>query len=154
MGTPTLEGVAQLTRQLIALQKFDDGKALKRCVRAGINKARDVWEQTIPVGKDVHRIALNKKLKKAGIKGLIVTPGFAKENIRVIATINAQKNIASGLLSVRKAAFYVLQFVELGTRFQKAQPTLRNALLSARDDAERALRDSLQADVLKAAATK
>jgi HK97 gp10 family phage protein len=153
VGTPTLEGVAALTRQLQALGKLDDGKALKRCVRAGINVARDRWEQTIPVSKEIHRIAIRKRLKDLGIKGLAVGPGFAKENIRVIATINSSKDIASGLLGVRKAAYYVLQFVELGTRYQRAQPTLRNALLNSRDGVEEALRGSLIKDVEKAAAT-
>ena len=53
------------------------------------------------------------------------------------------KNIASACSAVRKAAFYVLQYVELGTRYQRAQPFLRNALLSARDRAEELLKLSL-----------
>jgi HK97 gp10 family phage protein len=149
-----LDGVAALTRQLQALGSLDDGKALKRCVKAGINVARDRWEHTIPVGKEIHRAAISKRLKKAGIKGLSIGPGFAKQNIRTISTINSAKNVASGLLGVRKAAYYVLQFVELGTRYQRAQPTLRNALLSARDGVEDALRASLAKDVEKAAKTQ
>jgi HK97 gp10 family phage protein len=153
MGTPTLEGVAQLTRQLQALGKLDDGKALKRCVKAGINVALARAIETCPVGTEIHRLGLSKRLKSIGIKGNTVGPGFAKASLRTISTINAQKNIASGLLGVRKAAYYVLQFVELGTRYQKAQPFLRNALLTTRDEVETKLRESLQKDVLKAAAT-
>jgi HK97 gp10 family phage protein len=153
MARASLEGVAALTRQLQALKSLDDGKALKRCVKAGINVARDRWEQTIPVGIELHRAAISKRLKARGIKGLALGPGFAKQNIRTISTINSSKDIASGLLGVRKAAYYVLQFVELGTRFQRAQPTLRNALYGTRDSVEEALRASLAKDVEKAAKT-
>lgn len=146
-----LEGVAALTRQLQSLKALDDGKALKRCVKAGINEALEVAIATCPVGTELHRLSIKKRLRVQGIKGNTVGPGFAKASLRTIATINPEKNIASGLLGVRKAAFYVLQYVELGTRYQRAQPFLRNALLSARDRAEEALKASLAKDVEKAA---
>jgi HK97 gp10 family phage protein len=139
-----LEGVAALTKQLKALGSLDDGKALKRCVKAGINVALEQAIATCPVGTDLHRLAIRKRLRG---------PGFAKASLRTIATINGTKDIASGLLGVRKAAFYVLQYVELGTRYQRAQPFLRNALLSTRDRVEEALKTSLANDVEKAAKT-
>jgi HK97 gp10 family phage protein len=148
-----LEGVAQLTRQLQALGSLDDGKALQRCVRAGIKQALPIAIAACPVGHDLHRLAIKKRLKVQGIKGNTVGPGFAKANVRVIATLDKSKTSASGLLGVRKAAFYVLQYVELGTRFQRAQPWLRNAFLQARDAMEEALKASLAADVEKAART-
>lgn len=154
MAYSPLEGVALLTRQLQALGKLDDGKALKRCVKAGIKEAAKVWEQTIPVSHQLHRLKTSKRLKTAGVKGLLVGPGYAKAHIRTIATINAAKNVASGLLSVNKAAYYVVQFVELGTRHIPAQPTLRSAMLTSRDAMETALRESLAKDVEKAAKTK
>jgi HK97 gp10 family phage protein len=143
VSTPSLEGVAQLTRQLQALGKLDDGKALRRAVGAGIKPALRIAQSIIPVGTEPHRT----------YQGLLVAPGFAKTQLRTITTINAAKNIASGILGVRKAAFYILQYVELGTRFQRAQPWIRRALLEGRDDGEAALRASLQKDVLKAAKT-
>lgn len=144
---PTLDGVAQLTRQLIALGKLDDGKALKAAVKASIQPAYKRALATIPVGSVPHRTA-----KKYGNQ--LVNSGFAKQSLRTISTINAQKNVASALLSVRKPAFYAINFVELGTRYQRAQPWLRPAFFSARSDGEDALRASLQKSVLKAAATK
>lgn len=140
----TLEGVAQLTRQLEALGSLEDGKALRRAVKAGIKPALIRAQQIIPVGTMPHRLT-NK---------LLVNYGYAKANLRTISTINAAKNIASGILGVRKLAFYALQFVELGTRKMAASPWIRRALLESRDDCEAAFMDSIAASVEKAAKTQ
>ena len=142
-ASATLEGVAALTKRLEALGKLEDGKALRASVRAGINQAYKRAKEIIPVGTVPHRT----------YTGLLVNSGFAKSQLRSITTINADKTVASGILGVRKQAFYILQYVELGTRKQKAQPWIRRALLESRDDAETALRASLEKAVLKAAKT-
>jgi HK97 gp10 family phage protein len=139
----TLEGVAALTRQLEALGKLDDGKALKRAVAAGIQPAKRAAQATIPVGTKPHRLK----------SGLLVAPGFAKTQIRTRTSINAAKNVASAVLGVTGDAFYAVQFVEMGTIKMRAQPWLRPALAAGRDEGEAALRASLEKDVLKAAAT-
>jgi HK97 gp10 family phage protein len=138
-----LQGVADLTRKLQALGKLDDGKALRRCVLAGIKPAKALAIAYIPVGTEPHRLR----------NGLLVAPGFAKTQIKTKTTINAQKNIASAVLGVTGDAYYAVQFVEMGTRKQRAQPWLRRALTDGRSDGEAALRASLQKDVLKAAAS-
>jgi HK97 gp10 family phage protein len=140
----TLEGVAQLTRQLEALGSLEDGKALRRAVKAGIKPALLRAQQIIPVGTAPHRLT-NK---------LLVNAGYAKANLRTISTINGAKNVASGILGVRKLAFYALQFVELGTRKMAAIPWIRRALLESRDDCEVALKESIAASVEKAAKTQ
>lgn len=144
---PTLDGVAQLTRQLIALGKLDDGKALRGSVKAGIQPAYKRARASIPVGSVPHRLA-------AAYGKQLVNSGFARQSLRTITTINAQKNIASALLGVRKNAFYILNFVELGTRYQRAQPWIRPAFFNSRADMETALKSYLQKAVLKAAATQ
>jgi HK97 gp10 family phage protein len=154
MGTPSLEGVAELTRQLQALASLEDGKALKRCVKSGINEAFKRAQQIIPVGTQIHRAATTKRQKHFGIKGITVGPGFAKASLRTISTINAEKNIASGILSTRKAAYYAVQFLEFGTHKMPAHPWLRRSLLESRDAAEGALRNSLQVSIDKAAKAK
>jgi HK97 gp10 family phage protein len=128
-----LEGVAALTKQLQALGSLEDGRALKRAVKAGIKPALTRAQQIIPVGSQPHRLT----------NGLLVNYGYAKENLRTIATINDAKNIASGILGVRKLAYYALQFVELGTHKMAAQPWIRRALLESRDDCEAAFKDSI-----------
>lgn len=144
-----LEGVAALTRQLIALGKLDDGKVLKKAVKSGIEEAYKKAEATIPVGHVAHYV----RMKKGGTK-LLVAPGFAKQSLRTISTINGAKNVASGILSVRKAAFYIIQFIEFGTSKIPAHPWLLPAFYGSRSAQEEALKDVLEAGVLKAAATK
>ncbi len=149
-----IEGVAALTRQLNALTSLEEGKGLKRCVKSGINEVLKRAEEIIPVGTALHRLKVSKRQRKAGVAGQTVGPGFAKASLRTISTINSDKNIASGILSVRKAAFYAVLFVEFGTHKMRAQPWLRRSLLEARDKAEDALKHSLQVSIDKAAKTK
>lgn len=137
----TLEGVGDLTRQLISLGKLDDGQALRRAARAGMKCTYTLAVATIPVGTEPFRT----------YDGLLVAPGFAKENIRIITTLNGQKNIGSAIMSVRKRAFYAVLFLEFGTRFMRAQPWIRRAFFDSRSDAEEAFRESLARDVEKAA---
>lgn len=137
----TLEGVAALTKQLNQLGSLEEGKALKRCVKAGIDQALDRAKQIIPVGTEPHRLK----------NGLLVNFGYAKSTLHTISTINSAKNLASGILGVGKQAYYILQFVELGTRKMPAQPWIRRALLEARGNCELALRESLAESVAKAA---
>ena len=144
-----LDGVAELTRQLIALGKLDDGKVLKKAVKNAIQQAYKKAAATIPVGLEPHLV----QLKKGGGK-LFVAPGFAKKSLRTISTINSAKNVASGILSVRKAAYYAVQFVELGTSKYAAEPWLRPAFYEARGEMETALRETLVKGLEKAVRQK
>lgn len=150
----TLEGVAQLLRQLDALKRLEDGKALRRSVKSGINEVYKRAHEIIPVGTLIHRTKTTARQRKFEIRGYTVPPGFARQSLRTITTINADKNIASGILSVRKAAYYAVKFLEFGTRKMKAQPWIRRALIEARDNAELALRHSLEVSIEKAAKTR
>jgi|SRR5882762_367567 len=140
----SLEGVAALTKQLIALGKLDDGKALKAAVRAGIKETLKAAQAIAPTGTEPHRT----------YRGLLVAPGFSKASLKIISTINSGHNVASGILGVSKEAYYVLQFWELGTRKQPAHPFLRTALSNARGDSEEALKASLRRAVERAAKTR
>lgn len=142
----SLEGVAQLTRQLIALGKLDDGKVLRGAVAAGMAPAKKRFLATMAVGTEPHRLS-------ATYGKLLVAPGYAHQHVKLITTINGQKNIASAVLGVTKEAFYIVNFVELGTRYQAAQPQLRRALSESRSDGEEALRDYFGRAVEKAAKT-
>jgi HK97 gp10 family phage protein len=141
-----LEGVAQLTRQLIALGKLDDGKPLRTACRNAMKPAYQRALAKIPVGTEPHRLS-------STYGKLLVAPGYAKQTLKIATTINAQKNVASAVMSVTKPAFYAAIFVELGTRYQQAQPWLRPAFFDARSDAEQAFRSTLAAAVEKAAKT-
>lgn len=143
MTRSTLEGVADLTQQLIALGKMDDGHDLKLAVRAGMKPALDQAKATIPVSSKPHRLS-----KTYGSQ--LVNSGFARSNIVVITTLNGDKNIASAILGVKAAAFYAVRFVELGTRKMAPHPWLRRSLLDKRDACEEAFKASMQRSVDRA----
>lgn len=143
-GKSPLEGVAQLTRQLEALGKLEDGKALRTAVRAGIKPAQIRAKQLIPEGVDAHRT----------YKGRLVAPGFAKRSIRSITTTSKDKQKATALLGVRKEAFYAVNYVERGTSKMAARPWLRPAFQSTAEQQQAAIAESLAKSVLKAAKTK
>lgn len=142
-ASSTLEGVAALTRQLQALGKLEDGKALKSAVKAGIAPALKRAREIVPVGTKPFRT----------YQGLLVNAGFLKTQLRTISTINSEHNIASGILGVSKAGYYGVKFLEMGTRKMRAQPWIRRALLESRDECEEAFKASLEKAVLKAAKT-
>lgn len=144
--TNHMSGVAALTKQLIALGKMDDGKVLRDAVRTGMKPALARAKATIPVGKKPHR--LGAKFGKQ-----LVNSGYAQSTLRVITTINDQKNIASAIMSTRSSAFYAPQFVELGTRYQSAHPWLRPAFMSSRTDMEDGIKSTLQKWIEKTAKT-
>lgn len=135
-----LQGIRQLTEQLHALGEVATGKALRSAVRAGMKPALERAKQLIPVGVDTHRT----------YKGQLVLPGFAKRNIRVVVTVSRDKQKASALLGVRREAFYAINFVELGTASQPAQPWLRPAFASTRQQQLVALSTALKKAVARA----
>lgn len=140
----TLEGVAELTRQLNELSVLEEGRALRRAVRAGMKPALIRAQSIAPVGTEPHRLR----------NGLLVAPGYAKSTLRIVTSLNAAKNIASAIMSTGKLAFYEAVFKELGTWKMAATPWLRRSLLESRNDCEEAFRASIAASVEKAAKTK
>jgi HK97 gp10 family phage protein len=138
----TLEGVAVLTKQLKALEQLEQGQVLKRGVKAGINVALKYARQNIPVGGGVTPSG-RPTVTHLTYQGRRVSAGFARSQLRTGASINKTKDIADGILTTTKEGFYILNFVELGTRYQRAQPWIRKSLLQARDEAELALANSI-----------
>ena len=144
MTRETLEGLAQLTRQLNALSSLEEGKALRLAVRAGIKPAFQRAQETMPVGSEPHRLK----------NGLLVNAGYAKSTLRIITTINSAKNIASAVMSTRKLAYYEVKWVELGSHKMAAQPWIRRALAETRSQGEEAFKASIGKAIERAAKTK
>lgn len=140
----SLEGVADLTRKLNQLSSLEEGRALRACVRAGMHPVLKRAEAHIPVGSEAHRLA-------AAYHKQLVAPGFSKQSLRLETAINGAKNIADAVVGVLKEAFYIVSFVDRGTRYQRRQPWLARSLAEGREDGEVALRDSLRKSVLRAA---
>lgn len=147
MITSSLEGVSQLVKQLQALGALEDGKVLKAAVTDAIQPALERAHSIVPVGTEAHRLA-----KRYGYS--LESPGFARDHIKTVTTINRSKTVASAILGVSKAAFYIVQFVQRGTRYQRPQPWLDRALEETRAQCESRLRDYLAAAVARIAQTK
>lgn len=135
-----LEGVAELTKQLDALGKLEDGKAIRRGVAAGGRVVVARAKALIPKGVDAHRT----------YKGRLVAPGFASRSIRSVTTLSKDKQKATAKVGVRAEAFYAVNFVELGTSKMQKQPWLRPAFQSTIDAQQKALADSLLKTIMKA----
>lgn len=136
-----LEGVADLTKQLDALGKLEDGKALRRGVAAGGRVVVARAKALIPKGVDAHRT----------YKGRLVAPGFASRSIRSVTSLSKDKQKATVKIGVRNEAFYAVNFVEIGTSKMPRQPWLRPAFQSTLDAQQKALADSLRKSILQAA---
>ncbi len=135
---------AQLFRQLRALARNAQGRALRRAVRAGITPALERARNLIPVGVDSHALENG---------GREVAPGFAKKNIRAIVKVSRDKSKAEAILGVRLAARYAVDFVELGTSKTPAQPWLRPAYDQTRQQMQEAMAQSLRETIAAAAST-
>lgn len=144
----SIEGVEQLRRQFAELASLDRGRALKRAVRAGMVPALKVAVATIPQLKE------EKRGFHTTYKGGTVTKGFAKRSIRMITKADPKKGKTYALLGVRKKAYYAVNYVERGTRYQAKQPWLVPAQQTAKSDTQTKLQDSLLKDIQKAAKTK
>lgn len=139
-----LIGVAELTKQLDALGKLEDGKALRAAAKAGMMPTYKAAQQNIPVGTVAHRT----------YKGRLVAPGFAKRSLRLVTYLSPDKQKATAVVGVTGEAFYAISFVEIGTSKMAAQPWLRPSFYYTREEQESAVAGSLKRTIEKIARTK
>lgn len=137
----SVDGLPKLLKQIRSLARLDQGKALRRGVRAGMRPAQQRARAAIPVGIDAHRT----------YKGREVPAGFARRSIRVIVKVSRNKARAEAILGVRAEAFYAVDFVEVGTSKQPAQPWLRPAFESTKQQQTSELATELRLAITEAA---
>lgn len=136
-----IKGLRELGRKLDELSKKASGQILRKSVRYAAKPAVDAAKQSIPQGADAHKT----------YKGRLVAPGFARRSIRAVTKVSRDGRSASVLLGVRREAFYAINFVELGTSKQPAQPWLRPALESTKDQQVSRLAEKLKMEIDKVA---
>jgi HK97 gp10 family phage protein len=138
-----MEGMAALERQLDKLELLASGtkdKILRAGVRAGGNVFAKEMRRSAPKGDVAHKT----------YKGRLVSPGFAARNVKVTTPRKARsKHHATALIGVRSEAFYVLQFVELGTSKFPAEPWAVPAYERAKHKAIEAYKDRVIKRILK-----
>lgn len=136
-----LIGFRELDHKLAELGRAATGRELRAGVKAAAEVVVERAKQLIPVGVDSHRT----------YKGRMVRPGFARRSVRSLTKVDKSGQQATAAIGVRKEAFYAVQFVEVGTRFQSAQPWLRPAMQATQSEQVSALSNRVRKGIEKAA---
>jgi len=141
-----VEGTKELTEKLRLLSTPKEYiGALRESVRMPMKqvfkKAKANLSRISPGKREIHRT----------YKGRLVSSGFALRSLRMIVATGKEKESASAVLGVRKEAFYVLQFFELGTAHISAQPWLQPAFYSSRQEMVNGTGDGIKAYIEKIA---
>lgn len=126
------EYAVQGTRELYEkLRLLASPKEQAATLRASV---REPMKQVLKLAEaNLAKISPGKRLLHRTYKGRLVSAGFAARNMRLIVVMSKDKTAAWALLGVRKEAFYVLQFFELGTAFIAKIPWLLPAFFASRD---------------------
>lgn len=122
-----VDGLAELNSKLLELEDAARGRALREAVREPMayvqGRASANLSKISPGKTPIHRTYL----------GRWVTAGFAQRSLRMITRLDKLKTVARAVLGVRKEAFYVLQFWELGTSKLPRTPWLMPAFYQSKD---------------------
>lgn len=137
--TYNIAGIAELVAKLADLGKIEEGKGLRAAVRAGVKPIFTQAKANIPKSPDAVKT----------YKGRLVGPGFASRNIRTITQVKLEQGYAKGSVGVRAEAYYAVNFVERGTKKQKAQHWLTDASEQTKEAQLDAVVASLQKSITK-----
>lgn len=130
-----------LSRKLEKLQDAARGKVLRSAAMAGASITIKRARQTIPKGRYAHKT----------YKGRLVGPGFASRNIRRRSRLSRDKQAAFVDMGVSREAFYVMQFLHLGTSTIAPDPFFADALEHTQKDVVAAIAKKLKQNIEKAA---
>lgn len=120
-----LEGVRELSKALAELPPKTQKAALRKATKEAAELVTTAARSNIPQGVDAHYT----------YKGRLVQKGFASRNIKAVVKVSKDLTTAWARIGVSREAFYAVNFVELGTSRQAAQPWLRPALQSVEGQA-------------------
>jgi len=136
-----LEGVRELTGQLTELGAKLAARELKGTVKTALGEAEHRARARMPQGTEPHKT----------YRGRLVSPGFALSTLHIEVGLNKRTGAVVATLGVGREAFYVVQFVELGTSTTAAQPWLRPSFEEAEDAMLRSIADELRQRIDKIA---
>lgn len=136
-----LEGVKELTAALNELGVTMAAKQLRGTVKAALEEVEHKARGRIPRGTEPHLT----------YRGRLVSPGYAISTLHIETGFNKRTGAVFASLGVGREAFYAVQFQELGTRFQTAQPWLRPSFIESEDSMLRGIGTELRDRVKKIA---
>lgn len=112
-----VKGLRELDAKLAALGVAAGEKVMRQALRAAMRPVLEAAKTAAPEGTELHRT----------YRGRLVAPGFGKRSVRLVIAKPGRDGKFRAALGVRREAFYMLQFVELGTSKMAAQPWLTPA---------------------------
>ena len=117
-----LSGFDELNRALKQLAPRKQRNAIRNAARAAVQPTKRRAEALVPRGTRAHRT----------YRGRLVAPGFASRNINVNTKASRDGSLIDATVGTRKEAFYVRQFLEVGTKYVDEQRWLRPAYEATR----------------------
>lgn len=168
-----IEGYEDLSKKLSALGASAGGQALRSSAMAAMLPALKAAQAAIPVadppyheGSGVRHnadgsVSYNRSgtvrtvdpYPKKTFLGRLVTPGFAKRSLRRRAALSRDKTTVTVLLGVLAEAYYVVRFIELGTRYIAKRPWLEPSFHGASSEVGETLAQKLRQRLDNAAET-
>lgn len=136
-----LEGIKELTGKLTEMGAKLAARELRGTTKAALEEAEHVARARMPQGTEIHKT----------YRGRVVTPGYALTTLHVETQVLPDKDMVVAKLGVGREAFYVVQFVELGTYKMPARPWLRPAFEASEDAMLRTLSDEMRRRIDKIA---
>lgn len=140
--TSSLQGVAQLQKQLVDLGQAASIPILRSAVRAGMKVAQVQAIALAPVSPTEYRLRNHQ----------LVAPGYGARSIRITTQKSNDGATVSASLGVRKGAFFMVQFVERGTVRMPANHWLTTAFQGTRPQVESAFAAKLKERIDKVTA--
>ncbi len=126
-----LRGFRELSAALKALAPATGGSVLRTAARRAMIPVLNTAVATMPQGNPPYpqegRKAVQPYPKKTH-KGKLTAPGFASRNMRIATSLSRDKTRVRAMVGPRSEAFYVTQFLEVGTSSHRRTPFLVPAL--------------------------
>lgn len=130
-----LRGFRELSAALQQLAPATGGSVLRAAARRAMKPVLDTAVNTMPEASPPYpqegRKAVQPYPRKTH-KGRLVAPGFARRNMRIATSLSRDKTRVLAMVGPRGEAFYVTQFIEVGTSRHRRQPFLEPALRNNR----------------------
>jgi HK97 gp10 family phage protein len=139
-----LLGVRELSAKLDQLSEKVRGSTLRKAANAAVKPVIADAKSRIPINK-------TDELHKTH-KGRSVAPGFAQRSIAAKVSLSHDRRAVFASIGVKREAFYAVNFVEVGTSKQTAQPWLRPAFDAMQSRIMSTFADVLRKQILKVAA--
>ena len=168
-GAISIDGLDMLNKQLAQLDNATSGKTLYKAVSAGLAVIQKDAKARAPKSRRSYRRYMShrqdgkKRAKRGEGKYQVVSPGLLKKSIKRRRLTKGRSRKQDGVTGAIYVAYparensfntpYYWYFIEYGTKRAPAQPFLRPAFASQKDEAVNAFKSTL-ADAVATALSK